>query len=299
MPEAIAFAPCQITGFFRIHDSARDPLRVGSAGAGVNIEQGVTTRVSAVKAPKSKVAILLNGAPLPNPVVSKEVVSRFLRQDGRKWNIRVSHYCDLPTGCGYGTSGAGALSLSLALNQALGEPMTQFEAAAVAHQAEIAMRSGLGTVTSVFFGGLLVRLTPGSPGLARVAKIPVSPSLRVVSGSLGPMPTRRALSNTAFTRAVNACSGGLVRKLQREPSEGSFLQLSRRFADCLGSASPRLKSLLSLGDKHGIVFSMMMIGESGFTIASGKMINQAARLMRSAGFVPRISRIVNQGARLQ
>ncbi len=239
----------------------------------------------------------LNGALLPNPVVSKEVVTQYLRQDGRTWNIRVSHNCNLPIGSGYGTSGAGALSLSLSLNQALGEPLTSFEAAAVAHRAEVVAKSGLGTVTSVFFGGLLVRLTPGSPGFARVTKTPISHSSRVVSGSLGPVPTRKALSNRGFTRRVNMCCSGLVQTFQREPSENSFLQISRRFANCLGSASPRLMCLFGLGDKYGVVFSMMMIGESGFTIVSGKMVNEAARLMRVAGFVPRISRIVNEGAR--
>lgn len=298
MPAAAAFAPCQITGFFRIHDNAKNPLFVGSTGAGVNLEQGVTTKVSASRASSSKARVSLNGSPLWNPVVSNNVVSRFLRQDGRKWRVRVSHYCDLPVGCGYGTSGSGALSLALSLNQALGEPLTSFEAAAVAHQAEVATKSGLGTVTSVFFGGLLARLGPGSPGLARVKKIPVPSTEKVVSGSLGPMPTRKSLSNVSFRTRVNRCSLGLVQALQRERSEGSFLRLSRRFADCLGSASPRLKTLFGLGDRHRVAFSMMMIGESGFTITSGKRVNQVVRLMESAGFVPRISQIPSEGAHL-
>ncbi|OLD05912.1 MAG: hypothetical protein AUJ07_00415 [Crenarchaeota archaeon 13_1_40CM_3_53_5] len=298
MPVATAFAPCQITGFFTIQDKAKNPLRVGSTGAGVNLEEGVTTTVSVTEASRSRTTITLNGNILPNPVVSKEVVRQYLHRDGRTWNVRVSHSCELPIGCGYGTSGAGALSLSFSLNQVLGESLTSFEAAAVAHQAEVTTKSGLGTVTSVFFGGVLVRLTPGSPGLARVTKTPISDSSRVVSGSLGPLPTRTALSNRRFANRVNTCGSGLVQMFRRQSNDTGFLLISRRFADCLGSASPRLKGLFRLGDEFGVVFSMMMIGESGFTIVSGRMVEEAARLMRVAGFVPRISRIANEGARL-
>src|SRR5712692_5973775 len=157
----LSFSPCQITGFFRIHDTPSDPLKIGSTGAGVNLQHGVTSSVRISRASRTKLAITFNDKPLANPVVSRAVVQEHLERSSEALRVTVSHKGILPMGCGYGTSGAGALSLSLALNEALGSNLSQVEAAQIAHRAEVKHRTGLGTVTSAFYGGLVIRTRPG------------------------------------------------------------------------------------------------------------------------------------------
>lgn len=291
-----AFSPCQITGFFKVHDSARNPLEVGSTGAGINLNQGVKTSVRIGHSSRPKLKILFNGKPLPNPVVSLTVIQEHLRASSKRLQVVASHESILPMGCGYGTSGAGALSLSLALNEALGASLTRIEAAQIAHKAEVNNRTGLGTVTSAFFGGLLLRTKPGAPGFAEVTKIIPSSSLRVVSGSFGPISTKGVLSSARLRTRINRCARGLISLQARNPKAGTFLKLSQRFAKCLGMISPRLIEAISKMQERKIVSSMMMIGESIFTIVRSDLVPDARAVLRDARLTPVVSAISERGA---
>ena len=293
-----AFSPCQITGFFRIHDSAKNPLKIGSTGAGINLRHGVTTSVKIQQSSRPKLKILFNNKPLPNPIVSLAVVRDHLDRSSKGLQITVSHASTLPMGCGYGTSGAGALSLSLALNEALGSNLTQIEAAQIAHKAEVKNRTGLGTVTSAFFGGLLLRTKPGAPGFAEFTKITPSSTFRVVSGAFGPISTKGVLSSTDLRKRINQCARGMLPLQVRSPETETFLKLSQRFAECLGIISPRLLATISRMQKKRIVSSMMMIGESIFTVVRSELVSEARALLREAGLAPVVSSISERGATL-
>jgi pantoate kinase len=269
---------------------------VGSTGAGVNIEQGVVTKVILVKDQRRRVSILLNGFHLQDPVVSKNVVHEFLAGENRIWSTRVEHTCRLPVGRGYGTSGAAAASLSLALNAALGEPHDRNGALRIAHEAEVKAKTGLGTVASVGTGGFAVRIKPGAPGVGIVKRLALSRSLRIVSGSFGAISTSRVLSDGRLRRRVNPCSRGLLRDLMSRPNEKNFLRLSRRFAECLQLISPSLRRFLELADDVGLVASMLMMGDGAFCIVNQKVARKTAGLMLDYGMSPVISRIYPKGA---
>jgi pantoate kinase len=298
MKTGLSFSPCQITGFFSVHDTARDPLKIGSTGAGVNLQQGVTTSVRASRAPRTQIAISYNGKPLANPVVSRAVVQAHLQRQSEKMRVNVVHNGILPMGCGYGTSGAGALSLSLAINQALGSYLTNVEAAQIAHKAEVMFSTGLGTVTSAFYGGLAIRTRAGAPGIAEVKKIIPPTSLRVVSGAFGPIPTASVLSDNDLRTRINLCARGLVSLQIGNPEPNTFVKLSRRFADCLGMFSPRLRGALERMHRRHIESSMMMIGESLFTVVPKDLVPGAKAAIESLGLVAVVSKISEQGARV-
>ena len=292
----LSFSPCQITGFFRIHDTPSDPLKIGSTGAGVNLQQGVTTSVRISQASRTKLSISFNGKPLAHPVVSRAVVQEHLERLSETLRVSVSHEGILPMGCGYGTSGAGALSLSLALNQALGFHLSNIEAAQIAHKAEVRYKTGLGTVTSAFYGGLVIRTRAGAPGIAKVKKIIPSSSLRVVSGAFGPISTAGVLANTGLKKRINLCGRGLVSLQVKSPETNTFVKLSRRFAECLGIFSPRLCEAFARMQRRHIMSSMMMIGESIFTVVRRDLVPEAKATIISAGLSPVVSRISGHGA---
>jgi len=272
--------------------------RIGSTGAGVNIEHGVVTRVAVRKGLKPRVSVMLNGRRLVNAVVSKRVINEYLLLYREPWTVKVDYICDLPVGRGYGTSGAGAASLTLALNDALGNPLGRIAAFSVAHKAEVKARTGLGTVAAVSEGGLAVRVKPGAPGIGEVRKLSVPESLRVVSGSFGPIPTVTILSSRSLTHRVNVCSRRLVENLLRRPEERNFLRLSRSFADCLCLGSRRVSRALALAERHGVVASMMMLGDGVFSLVPSDSVQVVAGLMRSTGFSTISSRIYSRGAHL-
>src|SRR5256712_3175783 len=236
---SIAFSPCQITGFFRIHDGFKDANQIGSTGTGICVEQGVTTRVRLNSSSHPKDSILLNGKPLARPVVSRIVLRKF-RETVGTFSAEVAHSSDLPVGCGYGTSGAGALSLAFATNEILGQPLKRVEAAQIAHVAEVEARTGLGTVASEFTGGVVVRLKAGAPGVGVTKRFMFGRGLRVVSGSFGPMRKTRVLGNASLSDRVNSCAENLVSRFLKQPTSERFAELSKRFTECLSLKSARL-----------------------------------------------------------
>ena len=148
--------PSHITGFFAAH-RREEPRLSGSIGCGLCLSLGATTTIES--APEIQdTEILLNGA------LSEAPVSRFVVEKLAKEPVRVKTELSMPFGAGFGASGAGALGCAYALNSYFDLGLTANQAAAVAHEAEVTNRTGLGDVIAQNAGGLVVRLQPGAPG---------------------------------------------------------------------------------------------------------------------------------------
>jgi pantoate kinase len=296
--QSSAFSPCNITGFFQIHDSVRDPLRVGSTGVGVALSTGLTTRVSIQRTRHPNVVARFNGRRLPVQAVSNHVARKYLELDDGSWQVKISHECRFQFGRGYGTSGAGALSLSLALNDAMGLSFSMSEAAQIAHLCEVETKTGLGTVASVFSGGLTVRTRPGTPEIGHVRKLSLPSSLRIVSGSFGPISTRRVLSSHSLKKTINTCGRALIEKFLRDASYLNFMITSQKFSDCVGLISSRLRRVMNALNSSGFTCSMMMLGESLFCLVSHEDSTRVEAILRGHNLTPTTSQVAQSGARL-
>jgi pantoate kinase len=265
---------------------------------GVALDSGVTTRVKLRRTRHPSTVTSFNGHQLPTEAVSNNVARRYVELDGRSWQAEISHQSMLTSGCGYGTSGAGALSLSLALNEAMGLSLSTPEAAQIAHLCEVECRTGLGTVTSVFSGGLTVRTLPGAPGIGQVKKLSLPSSLRVVSASFGPISTRRVLADRDLKGAINSCGRLLIEEFLRDASYCNFMTLSRKFSNCVGLMSSRLRRVMNSLDSFGFKCSMMMLGESLFCILPREDVTRVEAILRSHGLTPVASTVAQMGAGL-
>ena len=295
---ATAFSPCSITGFFRIFDQTLDPLRAGSTGASVAIGNGVNTSISLKRSSVSRVAAEFNRIPLAKTSTSCLVAEKYTEMHGGNWNIKVSHASKLPMGCGYGTSGAGALGLSLALNEAIGLGLSRIEAAQVSHVCEVVRKTGLGTVASALSGGISIRKEPGAPGVGKILKMSAPASTRVVSAAFGPLSTARVLRNSLLRTRVDRCAKGLTDKLERGRSHKNFMTFSRRFSDCLGLSSHRLSKIITDLESGGFMTSMMMLGESLFGLFPLEEASELRKVLTAEHFPSVVSTISRSGAQL-
>ncbi len=295
---ATAFSPCSITGFFRIYDNDPNPLLLGSTGASVALGLGVRTSLTVKKARKSQVLATLNGQTLPRTSLSVRVATEYVHMHGSPCQINVVHKSQLPVGCGYGTSGAGALGLSLALNEAMGSPFETLEAAQLAHIAEVECKTGLGTVSSIFSGGFTLRTLAGAPGIGRVNRLQMPSSLRIMTASYGPISTKRVLGNRTLTSRINGCGKNSIRRFNQTPTYAGFMHISRMFCDCLGLMTDRLSRLIHRLDSAGLRSSMAMLGESAFTIAGHDEISLLTAFVRKEGLTPRVTSVARTGAHL-
>jgi pantoate kinase len=298
--KAKAFSPCHITGFFEIHDQHEDPLFRGSRGVGVSLEMGVVTKVLMVKSKRTKISVTINGRQSEAPV-SMSVMKRFLSMAGGEYEVSIEHFVLSPIGAGFGSSGAGSLSLALASNEALGLNLSRMQAAQVAHLAEIECKTGLGTVIAEMCGGFEVRTKAGAPGVGKVERLPIEKDRFIVSVSFGSMPTKEVLVDPEVRARINRAGKRAMNGFLKVPSVKSFLTFSRRFSDEVALASNRVRRLVNEADKMGISCSMNMIGDGVFTLVKEEEAEEVLTLFdrhaREGGRVI-VSAIDFEGAKL-
>ncbi len=252
-----AFAPAHMTGFFQINDK-REPLKKGSKGCGVVLDSGVHTTVT-IGEGISDTEIFLNGRKVAGET------SRYVVEALTEFPVKVESVCDIPIGCGFGASGAGALGTAYALNQALSLEMTSGQLNDIAHIAEVTNGSGLGDVTAQAHGGILIRKTPGAPSIASVDRIP-SNEAEVFCVVLGELSTRSILSDSAMVKDINNAGKTAMKKLFKGPSLENFMLCSKEFSINSGLAGENVIDIMETAGSAGTTASQIMLGNAVFAI---------------------------------
>ncbi len=278
MKKAVAFSPGHITGFFQICDQAANPLLKGSRGAGVSIMRGVTTTVTIERSSKTSYEIRVNGDIAKSAEVSEYIIKAFLHHIKEDYRVLVNHKVEVPVGSGFGSSGACALSLALALNEVFGLNLSRVEAAQLAHIAEVNCKTGLGTVIAENYGGLEIRVKPGAPGIGEIRHIPIGYDYVVACLSFGSIPTKKILSDNELRVRINKLGGKLVDELAVQPLPHNFMCFSRKFAEHLGLISGRVRNVLREADNKCLPCSMTMVGESVFSLIKRDLVDELLKI---------------------
>jgi pantoate kinase len=300
MKRARAFAPGHITGLFQICDEAEDDLHKGSKGAGFALKHGVITQITLEENSKPSLEIKLNGKHQESARVSKVVAVDYLHKARQPLAMKIEHFTDIPVGAGFGSSGAGALSLSYAFCKALELPITQTQAAQIAHVAEIQCGTGLGTVLAEWAGGFEIRTKPGAPGVGSVQQLPLEKDYTAVCMILGTIDTQSILSSRETRDKINNSASYLLRNLIETPSLHSFLELSQEFARKIGLCSKTVLEILDKASECGIICSMPMFGNAVFSLVEEYQLDPLLGIFSKYGGDERvlISKIDCEGARL-
>jgi pantoate kinase len=284
-----------VTGFFEIPKlQEQDVLRRGSRGAGFSIDRGISTTVHVFEGRKGS-KILINGkaAKPKDAEVSQWVIDHYMK--GSEFFVRAEHEIDIPVGFGLGSSGAAALSLSYAMNEALGSRLSMEGAAQVAHQAEIACRTGLGTVIAEFAGGFEMRTKAGAPGIGTVERMQAGGHKAVIL-CISPISTKAFLANRMDM--INGLGGRMLASLAKTKSVGDFLKMSYQFADTLGLTEGRCRAPVRALREGGFDCSIALFGETVFTIVPEGRASEAAGILRRFGGTLLVCDIDGRGARV-
>ncbi|MFQ6134741.1 MAG: pantoate kinase [Nitrososphaerales archaeon] len=298
--ESAAYSPAHVTGLVQAYEYPDDPINTGSKGIGFSIQGGVTTHAKATPSTSSEIYIDINGRPAADAPVSEHVAKTFIAKTGRNHKVFIKHKVDTPIGVGFGTSGAAALSLALALNDALELGLSRIEAAQVAHLAEVACRTGLGTVLAEMQGGFEARVKPGAPGFGRVVAIPVTGDYVMGALVLGPLSTGGMLREIRRKEEAAALGERLLDLFLADRSVESFLNLSNRFSQVLG-LSPRLQGILKEARDAGFVCGVALFGETVFTLIKPSEVEDLKQIFMKHtvnGSSILVSRMEDRGARL-
>jgi pantoate kinase len=289
---AKAFSPGHITGIAkRAFVPSRHILNNGSEGAGFSIDRGVTTTVSIFDDRPSGYQISINGMTAENAEVSELVLQQYLKFFKRPSYIKIEHDVEIPIGFGLGSSGAAALSLSYALNEAAMGGLSAEEAAQIAHWAEIACGTGLGTVIAEYVGGFETRTRAGAPGIGIIRKIELK-GYKVIVFCMGPISTKSVLRGYSSFRSV--WQDDTLHTI----SIKDFVKMSYEFASKMGLTKGRCKEPINALRAHGFDSSVALFGDTIFTIIPENQVLEAERCLGGLNGKLFTCGIENTGARV-
>lgn len=251
---ATASCPGHLSGYFR-PVYGKDPGSTGSLGAGIVISEGVTTTVwtanttgICVKRRDPETGRLIEALTHAPPI------EYLLTLMGVTARVRTE--CSLPIGAGFGLSAAALLSTASAVNELFSLQLTPIECGALAHEAEIVHKTGLGDIAACMGGGRDCRKGAGIRAVID-RKFDLPDTLCAVV--FGPLPSPQVLGSTeAMGRVIRAYPGRCPRDAM------DFFRLSRKFTIESGLAPHEVLSALSACERAGIPATMTMLGNGIF-----------------------------------
>ena len=249
------FVPGHVTGFFTIenHDIT---LKNGSCGVGFLLSKGVRTTIS----PAEELEIEVNQG---DSTVIDEILSIFEVDT----NFKVTQDIQLPIGAGFGTSAASALSLSLALNEFLNLGYSDELCGQIAHMAEVNLGAGLGDVIAQTGRGLVLRTSPGAPGIGEIESF--EHDVFIAYKTFGEIETSEIIGDAHHKRVISDSGSKYLELFEKEPTLENFLDYSNQFARDIGLMSGEVENLVDYFNSSSDILgsSMAMLGNTAFAFA--------------------------------
>ena len=298
--EGMAFCPAHITGFFKAElENLNNVEELGSQGAGFSIQKGVKTRVRVRKKTEYDISnfhLNILGYQTDNVQVSEFVIEKFLSLIGKDVFVDVDHEINIPVGYGLGCSGAVALSLGLALNQALDTNLSKEKVGLIAHEAEIKCKTGLGDVLASYHGGFEIRTKAGAPGYGTIKKIKTK-DYSVIIICFSPISTKRFI--TERLPSINGLGGKMVTKLEKSKNIVEFQDMSLEFAKYVNVITPKMATVIKDLNDNGFNSGVALFGETVFSLTPKKLEKKVIDILKKYddGIIIK-SKIDNAGARI-
>ncbi|OGG03976.1 hypothetical protein A2W14_05955 [Candidatus Gottesmanbacteria bacterium RBG_16_37_8] len=225
--------------------------RYGSVGVGCTIDKKVTVEVSRSQTNR----LTFNGEKLNLPTVWRAV--SFLAKDQLEINIS----SPLPLGCGFGISGAATLASLWAIRRLFNLKESSEKLALISHFAEIAEKTGLGTVATQITGGFLVKKKAGIP--PRFRELPLLGE-KIYAVKLRPMATAKVLEDKRKLSDINYYADAALTKINsiKNPTLKEIINISYEFyRKSKIFDSKKGEQLIKVITKQGGSATMAIIGE--------------------------------------
>ena len=223
---------------------------MGSQGVGFTVDKGVKVVVKK----SENTTVLFNNKRINLPTIE------YLINSLTKQKLLIQINSPLPIGCGFGISGASALSCGLAVNKLLRLGKSKTFLTKLAHLAEIKNRTGLGSVGTQTTGGFLLKETPGIP--FRFKSYPfIGQKVYVII--LGKIETPTILQNSRLRGEINSAADLVLNKIKqmKKIAFKDFLDLSLEFAErSYLLTDEKMLSLIERMKANNFHVSMAMLG---------------------------------------
>tara|TARA_B100001175_G_scaffold264321_2_gene234268 strand:- start:7464 stop:8438 length:975 start_codon:yes stop_codon:yes gene_type:complete len=154
-----------VTLIFTIEDENPDPIKQGSLGAGICLNEGVEVIVRG-RDGNGNLEVFFNDY-IGESSMYEDIMNMIngIIPEVSEYDWEATVKLDLPTGQGFGMSAAGSISFCNAIQRALGIPYEEGRRRSlmISHVIDRKRSSGLGDVTAIAAGGIEIRRMAGSP----------------------------------------------------------------------------------------------------------------------------------------
>lgn len=261
--EVKVFSPCAISSFFASH-IVRDPLKCGAYGGGFTIDRGVHVHLFVeFNTSETVIESYINNMKV-NSFILRKTLELILPEDIEPYRLTVKQEIEVPIECGFGTSGASALAISLALAKAFKLNLTYLQVARIAHIVDLECKTGLGTVAGIIGGGFRLAVKPGAPGIAVIDRIPIcEDEYYIISAAFGSISTKSILIDRRKLKYIDKIGRETLRNILKEPSPENFMRKCKEFAIKTGLMTDRVRRVVKAVEKAGAIGATQnMIGEA-------------------------------------
>ena len=229
----MSFAPGHVSLSFAVWKDG-DPLSMGSTGIGIVLPQGVHCAVVRERSDSSNNVVISKSKEIEDPVTLRALEILGFKNQG--FTIYLRH--DLPSGSGFGISGASALAACMEVEKDL------HLATRAAHQAEIEFRTGLGDVMAISsaiknhtFPAIAIRHEPGVNG--KVDVHPLDSNFLLCISGLG-RETSKIITDENWVEIIN--SSGLNLQVT-DTTLRSVIKIGRSFTEKSGLMTENLSEI--------------------------------------------------------
>ena len=249
-----AFCPGNASCIFRIVEN-KDRTKRHSLGVGFTVDKGVIVNVGK----SDKTEVFANGRKIRFPTVL--TVIKELTQEPVKVEIKDQ----LPSGAGFGISGASALATAYALNKLLNLRKSKKELAMVAHRAEVINGTGLGDVGGQFNGGFNMKVKKGKP--LAVVNLGIK-CVDIYYKFFSKIETKKVINSRWKKRRINKAGDRALKRIMtlKNKTLDNIIRISKDFAVESGLLKDkRVKNLIEEIENKGGNASMIMLGNAVFS----------------------------------
>ncbi len=258
----VIYFPAGVSSIFKIeYYRNRDLIFEGAKGGGFRIKLGTYTYAEIGE----KDEVIINGIK-ENAKTTYKVIDLMKKRYNIYENIRVVHRIEIPIGCGFGTSGSGALGAVFAIADLFKiKDDDYYKLASIAHEAEILALTGLGTVSGLvsFKGAAGLIIKEGAPGICEIKELEVKDDYLFVSVVFSPIPKDSIILSQEKKIIIDRIAEDLIRKIEEEGTAEALLKYSRIFAEKAGFLDNFLLSVIEKFIKLGFIGATQnMIGKA-------------------------------------
>jgi pantoate kinase len=288
---SVAFCPGHITALFYAPEPGPSPGATGSRGAGVCIAHGVRASVDCAGGDGTRI-VTGKGTRL-SPGVTM-ALGGYLLHSSHPVEVHVDLEIELPVGHGFGMSGAMALATLVAVEGELGLLEGDHEGLiALAHAAEVEMRTGLGDVVAQARGGIDLRVREGLPPHGEVLTRELETKL-LLAWTGQALHTRTVLSDPERRGRLREACEPRLSGLTEAPGLDWLLEEGWGFAQEAGLVNDEVRRMVRLCSRGGKA-TQVMLGNSVFATGDLTYIED---LLRKEDFKTMVTSVDNSGARL-